>query len=166
MCARRAMSRPAGDMSEDLFRSIVDEIADKQPHCYVHWYGIGEPLLAPGLFGKLAYAYSRGLHNTVLFTNGQLLLENENFARLAESGVRHRGRRPGRVQPGGLRPHPGRRRRGRLQGGHREVPRLRPGQQASARAWNWPITCTRESTKARSSRSWPGAQPTASNTSS
>lgn len=87
MCARDQMTRPMGVMSDRLFRKIADEIADKQLHAYVHYYGIGEPLLDDGLFDKLAYARRRGVYNTIVFTNGQLLTRGDTCERLARCGV-------------------------------------------------------------------------------
>jgi len=87
MCARKKMTRPQGSMSLDLFKKIIDEIAEKQPFAYLHYYGIGEPLCDPGLFEKLDYARQKKLCNSIIFSNGQLLPEKENYKRLAESGV-------------------------------------------------------------------------------
>ena len=87
MCARRVMTRPTGFMADALFRRIIDEISEKQPHAYVHYYGIGEPLLDEHLIEKLAYARSRNICNSVLFTNGQLLSRNDAYKALARSGV-------------------------------------------------------------------------------
>lgn len=87
MCAREKMTRPLGVMKEALFRKIIDEIAEKQPFAYIHYYGIGEPFLDSRLFDRLAYARGKGLQNSVVFTNGQLLLHNDNYKKLAEAGV-------------------------------------------------------------------------------
>jgi len=74
-------------MELSLFKRIVDEICQHQPHAYIHLYGIGEPLMDPGLFDKLEYIASAGLINVVLFTNGQLLHRDDNARRLAASGL-------------------------------------------------------------------------------
>jgi hypothetical protein len=87
MCARPKMTRPLGIMSEELFKKIIDEIAEKQPFAYIHYYGIGESLLDKKVFDKLAYAREKGLNNSVLFTNGQILLEKDNYKRLADAGL-------------------------------------------------------------------------------
>lgn len=87
MCARSFMARKKGFMTNALFRKIIDEIAEKQPYSYLHYYGIGESLLDPGLFKKLEYADKKGLNNSILFTNGQLLLDKDNYKRLVHSGV-------------------------------------------------------------------------------
>lgn len=87
MCARSRLTRPMGFMSNKLFNRIIDEISVKQPYAYIHYYGIGEPLLDKGLFKKLGYAYKKGIRNTVLFTNGQLLTRRDMYKKLADSGV-------------------------------------------------------------------------------
>lgn len=87
MCARSQMTRKDGIMSNDLFKKIIDEIYESQPYAYIHMYGIGESMMDTNLYQKLDYAYSKGLTNTVLFTNGQLLLENDNYIKLANSGL-------------------------------------------------------------------------------
>jgi MoaA/NifB/PqqE/SkfB family radical SAM enzyme len=85
MCARQSLTRSLGTMSVELFRKIVDEIAEKQPAAFIHYYGIGESMLDKRLFEKLDYSKSLGLNNSLLFTNGQLLLTNDNYKKLADS---------------------------------------------------------------------------------
>ncbi len=87
MCARPSMTRPQGVMDDALFAKLIDEIAEQQPYAYLHYYGIGESLLDATLLEKLAYARSRNVTNSILFTNGQLLLRDELYKPLAESGV-------------------------------------------------------------------------------
>lgn len=91
MCARPVMTRPLGVMSMDLFKKLIDEIAEKQPHAFIHYYGIGESMVDVGLFEKLKYSRLKGLRNALLFTNGQLLLEKNNYKKLAEAGVSNVG---------------------------------------------------------------------------
>lgn len=87
MCARTSMNREQGIMSEKLFRKIIDEISCCQPYANIHYYGIGESLLDPNLFEKLDYVKSKGLKNSILFSNGQLLLDNNNYQKLVNSGI-------------------------------------------------------------------------------
>jgi len=87
MCARQNMARENGSMAMPLFKRIIDEIAEESPYSYIHFYGIGEPLMDPDIFARLAYAHGKGLKNTILFSNGQLLLDNDNCKRLCESGL-------------------------------------------------------------------------------
>lgn len=91
MCARSAMERPLGVMAMPLYRRIINEIAEKQPYAFIHYYGIGESMIDKRIFDKLAYSVSKGLHNGLLFTNGQLLLNKENYKRLADSGISNIG---------------------------------------------------------------------------
>ena len=91
MCARSKMARPLGVMAMSLYRKIIDEIADKQPHAFIHYYGIGESMVDVSLFDKLAYSKEKGLRNSLLFTNGQLLLVKDNYKRIAESGLTNIG---------------------------------------------------------------------------
>ncbi len=91
MCARTAMTRELGIIDDALFRKIIDEISEKQPHAFIHYYGIGESMLDKKIFNKLAYARSKGLHNSLLFTNGQLLSHKDNCKKLADSGVTNIG---------------------------------------------------------------------------
>lgn len=87
MCARSMFRRESADMDVALFRGIVDEIMREYPLAYVHLYGIGDPLMDETLFSKLDYAGRRGLHNTILFTNGQNLLKDDSYRRLADTSV-------------------------------------------------------------------------------
>lgn len=87
MCARQFMKRPSGVMAMGLYKKIVNEIRDRQPYANLHYYHIGEPLLDPHLFKRIQYAINKGLRNVGLFTNGQLLLENDHYMKLADSGV-------------------------------------------------------------------------------
>jgi MoaA/NifB/PqqE/SkfB family radical SAM enzyme len=87
MCARRALTRPKGNMTLSLFKRIIDEIAANQPHAYIHLYGIGEPLMDPGFFDKIEVIRRSPLTNVVMFTNGQLLTKNGNAKKLANSGL-------------------------------------------------------------------------------
>lgn len=91
MCARPKMARPRGVMAMSLYRKIIDEIADKQPYAFIHYYGIGESMVDVDLFDKLTYSKEKGLRNSLLFTNGQLLLVKDNYKRLAESGLTNIG---------------------------------------------------------------------------
>jgi MoaA/NifB/PqqE/SkfB family radical SAM enzyme len=91
MCARTTMKRPLGIMNMDLYCKIIDEIAEKQPYAFIHYYGIGESMVDKNLFKKLEYSRKKGLRNSLLFTNGQLLLSKENYKRLAEVGLSNIG---------------------------------------------------------------------------
>jgi sulfatase maturation enzyme AslB (radical SAM superfamily) len=87
MCARTTMTRPQGAMDFDLFVKIIDEIAIHQPYAYIHWYGVGDPLMDPKIFKRLDYAKSKGLTNSLFFTNGQLLFKKDNWKNVVECGA-------------------------------------------------------------------------------
>jgi MoaA/NifB/PqqE/SkfB family radical SAM enzyme len=87
MCVRSMFERKTEDMPLNLFKGIVDEIVDEYPLAYVHLYGIGDPLMDETLFEKLDYAGRKGMRNTILFTNGQNLLKDDNYKKLADSSV-------------------------------------------------------------------------------
>ncbi|MHC1791211.1 radical SAM/SPASM domain-containing protein [Solidesulfovibrio sp.] len=84
MCARKMLTRPKGVMDMALFEKIVDEIAEKQPHAYLHYYGIGDPLMDKHILTRLRYAADKGLTNSALFTNGQLLFQNDIYKALLD----------------------------------------------------------------------------------
>lgn len=85
MCARSSMTRQLGTMSDKLFKKIIDEITKNKPNAYIHYYGMGEPTMDKDLFKKLAYAKRKNITNTILFTNGQNLLEF--YKSLASAGL-------------------------------------------------------------------------------
>lgn len=87
MCAREHMRRSQGVMDMTLYRKIIDEIASENPFINIHYYHIGEPLTDPFLFQRLAYSRKKGLDNGVVFTNGQLLLKDDNYKKLALAGL-------------------------------------------------------------------------------
>jgi len=91
MCARPAMNRPMGVMSRKLYCKIIDEIAEMQPFAFIHYYGIGESTVDKTLFERLAYSRDKGLRNSLLFTNGQLLTHDSNYKKLADSELTNIG---------------------------------------------------------------------------
>jgi radical SAM protein with 4Fe4S-binding SPASM domain len=56
---RGVLGRERGRMSLDLFRDLVDEIADRI--YFLNLYNWGEPLLHPQIFDMVAYATGKGL---------------------------------------------------------------------------------------------------------
>lgn len=87
MCARSGLTRETGDMDLNLFKKIIDEVARENPLAYLHFYGIGDPLVDETLFEKLDYVQQKGLENTILFTNGKDLLKNDNYKKLAQTNI-------------------------------------------------------------------------------
>jgi MoaA/NifB/PqqE/SkfB family radical SAM enzyme len=87
MCGHRFMKRKAGIMSMELFRKIIDEIAEVDPTVRVWMVFFGEALIIKDrLFNMIKYAKEKGLKDVVLNSNGTLL--DEAAAKgLIESGL-------------------------------------------------------------------------------
>ncbi|MBI4595175.1 MAG: radical SAM protein, partial [Candidatus Tectomicrobia bacterium] len=81
MCGHRNMSRKKGRMPIELFKKIIDEIAERDKHTRVWLVFFGEALLLKktNLFPMIEYAKGKGLVDVVLNSNGNLL--NEDAAR-------------------------------------------------------------------------------------
>jgi thioredoxin len=74
MCGHRFMKRKVGIMSMELFRKIIDEIAEVSPTTRVWMVFFGEALIIKNrLFEMIRYAKQKGLKDVVLNTNGTLL---------------------------------------------------------------------------------------------
>lgn len=70
MCPEKDMTRPRGIMDPDLFRRLVDEIADADPRTEVWAPIMGEVFMhRDKVFTYFEYAASRGLTNVNLNTN-------------------------------------------------------------------------------------------------
>ncbi|MFC1952763.1 radical SAM/SPASM domain-containing protein [Chloroflexota bacterium] len=79
--------RKKGIMSLDLFKKIVDEMAQyNETIDKFDLWGLGEPLLDKGLYEKIEYAKSKGFRNLAIATNADLLKE-EYQSSLLESGL-------------------------------------------------------------------------------
>jgi radical SAM protein with 4Fe4S-binding SPASM domain len=90
MCVHRNMERKKGFMPWELFRKIVDEIAQADKSTRVWMVFFGEALIRkrvkPSIFDMIAYAKSLGLTSVVMNSNGSLL--DEDAARkLVGSGL-------------------------------------------------------------------------------
>ena len=73
-CSHKEMKRPREDMTEEMFKRIVDEIAREKPDCEIWPTFYGEALLlGDTLWRWLDYAASIGCDNIVLNSNGILL---------------------------------------------------------------------------------------------
>lgn len=81
MCGRRFRPVAAGDMPDELFERILEEVRP----LYVTINGDGEPLLDPGLWNKLAAAERRRC--IVSMPTNATLLDETTAQRLAASGV-------------------------------------------------------------------------------
>lgn len=86
-CARKTMSRPLGFMDMNLYKKIIDEIAEKRPFAHLHLYGIGESTIDPHILERISYAIAKGVTNLVLFTNGKTLLRDNFYQQLVDTGI-------------------------------------------------------------------------------
>ncbi len=76
-CSHKEMKRERADMAEDLFKGIVDEIAQEKPDCEIWPTFYGEALLlGDKIWQWLDYAAQAGCSNIVLNSNGILLARN------------------------------------------------------------------------------------------
>lgn len=72
-CPQHKCARRGKVMSIDLFKRIIDSIADlKIPIDIISFSGMGEPLTDPGLFDKIIYA-KKICSNIIMYSNGALL---------------------------------------------------------------------------------------------
>jgi len=79
MCVHKQMTRKKGIMTWELFRKIIDEIAENDKDVRVWMVFFGEALILsrrkPSIFDMIAYAKSMDLRDVVLNSNGNLLDE-------------------------------------------------------------------------------------------
>lgn len=60
MCpSNREMERQRGNLSEETFQQLVNELAGEQP--FLNFWGWGEPILHPKIFPMIRYASDRGI---------------------------------------------------------------------------------------------------------
>lgn len=87
MCGRGNMTRKGGMMDMDLYRKIIDEIAEKDKTVRIWLVFFGDPfMLQDKFYPFIIYAKSKGLKDVVVNTNGNLM--NEKHAqKLIESGL-------------------------------------------------------------------------------
>lgn len=90
MCVHKEMTRKKGAMTWEVFRKIIDEIAEVDKNVRVWMVFFGEALILknrkPSIFDMIAYAKSKGLMDIVLNSNGNLL-DEEVSKKLIESGL-------------------------------------------------------------------------------
>ena len=79
----RAFSRPTGNLKEDFFRKIIDELGDKL--FYLIFYFQGEPYINPKFLEMVNYASQRGIY-TITSTNGHFL-DDKRAKETIESGL-------------------------------------------------------------------------------
>lgn len=83
MCTRQNMTRKIGFMKMELYKKIIDEVADYLELLYLH--GLGEPLFHPRIFKMIKYAKDKGL-NVGISTNATLLTKRKS-KRLVDSDL-------------------------------------------------------------------------------
>ena len=73
-CPNQRMKRNKGTMSEELFKSIINQCVEERiEHVYI--FGVGEPLLDSDYYDKVWYAKNMGIPDVHCVTNGILLKE-------------------------------------------------------------------------------------------
>jgi len=85
-CPSHLLERPRGEMSDELFHKLIDEIAAEGPDTEMYPAYMGEPLLSRRIFDHLRYAKALGLTKIYMNTNAMLLTE-EASRQLVSSGV-------------------------------------------------------------------------------
>jgi MoaA/NifB/PqqE/SkfB family radical SAM enzyme len=74
-------------MSEDIFRKIIDEIAEVAPDTHTWLCFYGEPLIhKKSIFDRIKYAKHKGLKDVAINTNATLL-DEEAAKRIIQSGL-------------------------------------------------------------------------------
>ncbi len=79
----RSFTRPTGMLSQELFRDVIDQVADRL--LYLTFYFQGEPYLHPQFLPMVAYAEAKGLY-TATSTNAHYL-NDERARQTVESGL-------------------------------------------------------------------------------
>jgi radical SAM protein with 4Fe4S-binding SPASM domain len=79
----RSFTRPTGNLKEDFFRQIIDELQHKV--FYLTFYFQGEPYINPQFLEMVKYAHRKRIYTTTS-TNGHFLNE-ENAKLTVESGL-------------------------------------------------------------------------------
>lgn len=85
MCPRESLTRPKGIMSNDIFKKIIDQIADNGGEA-IAFTGLGEPLIDKDLETKIKYSKQRNIRSVQLFTNAALL-DEERAEKIIKSGL-------------------------------------------------------------------------------
>ena len=86
MCPHKSMTRRKGIMAWELYKKIIDEIAEKKPNARVWITFAGEGSMLKDLPEKIAYAKGKGLTDVVLNSNGTRLTEDFS-RRLIQAGL-------------------------------------------------------------------------------
>ncbi|RJR43496.1 MAG: radical SAM protein [Deltaproteobacteria bacterium] len=75
-CPISRSTRTPGRMDIDLFKNIVNEVAENGVAKRIGFHVMGEPLLHPGIFSAIGYVAEKDLRST-LTTNGGLLVNSK-----------------------------------------------------------------------------------------
>lgn len=90
MCARNNAFQSSrfkiGLMKRDLAIKIIDEIADEAPDTRLWLCYFGEPLTGRDLFWRISYAKEKGIHKTIINSNGNLITP-DNADKLINAGL-------------------------------------------------------------------------------
>jgi len=90
MCVHKEMTRKRGIMPWNLFRRIIDDVAEADNTVRVWMVFFGEALILkkkkPSIFDMISYAKGKGLKDVVLNSNANLL-DKEAARRIIESGL-------------------------------------------------------------------------------
>lgn len=86
MCFHKEMKRPSGIMEWDLYKKIIDEIAENNPDAQIWITFFGEGLMLKDLPERVKYARDKGLSNIILNTNGNLI-KTATSKKLIEAGL-------------------------------------------------------------------------------
>ena len=78
MCPHKDANRKRGYMDFELYKKIIDEIADVDKKVFVRPFNFGEPLLHPQLPDMVKYAKDKGIKKVGITTNGLLLDETKS----------------------------------------------------------------------------------------
>lgn len=88
-CANSTLKRKKGYIDINLYKKVVDEVAEENPDTNFWLAFYGEPLLLKyKLYYMIKYAKEKGLTDTYLNTNG-MLLDAEMADLLIEAGIDH-----------------------------------------------------------------------------
>lgn len=77
MCPQPKLTRPSGTMTFELWKKLIDEIAEKSPDTKIWPALMGEPLVDKIIFKRLKYAKDRGL--TQVNMNSNLMLFKDHM---------------------------------------------------------------------------------------
>ena len=83
-CPQESMTRPRGFMQFDLFKKLIDEMAQHQKlrRLYIHW--MGEPLLHPQFLDFIEYAKKKNVAEMIVIATNGVLLNESNMKKLIE----------------------------------------------------------------------------------